>query len=73
MAEVESPVMVVTTVAMATIKQERAVKGSRAALLHNRQRYIRQTDRQTDPSHTNHLNTFNTQTEGGTSAHVTLP
>lgn len=61
MAEVESPVMVVTTVAMATIKQERAVKGSRAVLLHNRQCYIRQPGH----SHTNHLDTFNTQTEGG--------
>lgn len=60
MAEVESPVIVVTTVAMATIKQERAVKGSITQLLYNRERYI--NGRQA-PRDINHLNTLNTKRE----------
>lgn len=58
MADVESPVMVVTTVAMATIKQERAVKESIPRLLYNREHYI--NGRQA-PRDINHLNTFNTK------------
>lgn len=54
MADVESPVIVVTTVAMATIKQERAVKESIPQLLYNREHYI--NGRQA-PSDINHLNT----------------
>lgn len=58
MADVESPVIVVTTVAMATIKQERAVRGSIPQLLYNREHYI--NGRQA-PIDINHLNTFNTK------------